>query len=78
MYREYHKNDLHAITSRLRGHLPLLGNKDLDINIGGKGGQNGVKSVYDPVGLKTWILNTSIWPIEHIQANKKWQRVIVA
>ena len=27
IYRGYHKNDLLAITSRLRGHLPILGYK---------------------------------------------------
>ena len=35
IYREYHKNDLHAITSRLRGHL--LGNKNSDVHLDGKG-----------------------------------------
>ena len=39
IYREYHKNDLHAITSRLRGHLPILG-KDPNLNIGGRGQNN--------------------------------------
>ena len=28
IYREYHKNDLHAITSRLGGNLPVFGNKN--------------------------------------------------
>ena len=40
IYRRYNKNDLHTITSRLRGHLPILGNKNPNSN---KGGQNGVK-----------------------------------
>ena len=39
IYREYHTNDLHAFTSRLRGHLPILGNKNPNVNIG----RNGVK-----------------------------------
>ena len=34
-----HKSDLHAIMSRLRGHLPIFGNKNLDVHLGGKGGQ---------------------------------------
>ena len=37
VYRGYHKIDLHAITSRLRGHLPILGNKNQNVNKGGKG-----------------------------------------
>ena len=36
-YREYRKIDLHAITSRLRGHLPIFDNKNLDPHLGGKG-----------------------------------------
>ena len=39
IHRDYHKNDLHAIASRLRGHLPIFGNKNLDLHLGGKGGQ---------------------------------------
>ena len=35
--RDSHKNDLHAITSRLRGHLPIFGNKNLDPHLGEKG-----------------------------------------
>ena len=37
----YHKNELHAITSRLRGHLPIFDNKILDVHLGEKGGQKG-------------------------------------
>ena len=37
IHREYHKTDLHAITSRLRGHLPILSTKNPNVNIGGKG-----------------------------------------
>ena len=31
------------ITSRLRGHLPIFGNKNLDVNLREKGGQKGKK-----------------------------------
>ena len=31
-------------TSRLRGHLPILGNKNRDVHLGGKGDQKGRKS----------------------------------
>ena len=31
------------MTNRLRGHLPIFGNKNLDVHLGGKGGQKGEK-----------------------------------
>ena len=37
IHREYQKYDLLAITSGLRGHLPILCNKNPNVNIGGKG-----------------------------------------
>ena len=39
IYRKYYKNDLRAITSRLRAHLPILGNKNSDVHLGGNGGK---------------------------------------
>ena len=44
IYREYHKDDPHAITSRLRGHLPIFGNTNFDPLLGGKMGQKGKES----------------------------------
>ena len=38
IYRKYDKNDLHAITSQLKGHLLLLGNKNPDVHLGRIGG----------------------------------------
>ena len=43
MYDGCHKNDLHAITSRLMGLLPILGNKNPQVNIGGKSVKKGKK-----------------------------------
>ena len=37
IYREYHKKYLHAITSRILVNLPILGNKNPDVDLGGKG-----------------------------------------
>ena len=37
IYREYNKSSLNAITSRLMGHLSILGNKNADGHLGGKG-----------------------------------------
>ena len=36
-----HKNDLHSITSHLRGHLPIFGNENPDVHVEEKGGQKG-------------------------------------
>ena len=43
MYCKYHENDLLAITSRLKGHLLIFDNKNLDVHLGGKGVQKGKK-----------------------------------
>ena len=37
IYRQYHK--MIAITSWLRGHLPIFDNKNFHVYLGGKGGQ---------------------------------------
>ena len=37
IYRGYHQNDLYTLRSRLRGRLPILGNKNPDVNLVGKG-----------------------------------------
>ena len=43
IYREHRKNDPHAITSQLRGHLHILGNKNPDVNRGERGSNWGKK-----------------------------------
>ena len=40
MYREYHRNDPHAITSRLWGHLRILGNKNSNVHLRRVGGKS--------------------------------------
>ena len=45
IYHEYHENDPHAISSRLRGHLPIFGNKNLDVHLRKKGIKR--KKVYE-------------------------------
>ena len=37
MYFKYHKNDTNAITSRMRGQLPKLRNKNPNVHFGEKG-----------------------------------------
>ena len=37
IHHNYDKKDPHAITNRLRVHLPIFGNKTLDVDLGEKG-----------------------------------------
>ena len=57
IYREYHKNYLHAIISRLRGHLPTL-RKKIQLSIEEKEGQNGEKEFHFSLGIDLHFLTT--------------------
>ena len=64
IYREYHQNDLNAITSRLRGHLPIFGNRNLDVHLGGKGSQMG-KMFMNFIFASKFTYTIIFMPLEH-------------
>ena len=76
IHHNYDKKDPHAITNRLRVHLPIFGNKTLDVDLGEKEKYafhfrleifdltfepfSTTESGYDTVGQIMRIANTSI------------------